>query len=94
MQAAWWGMNHFSTFLGGQKFILFTDHNAIANLNKIHTKTMCRINEIIATYNFTISHKKAKKCQLIITAEIQSMGFWNFTTHCVWNSKDTHCVKK
>jgi hypothetical protein len=44
MQAACW-MDHFCTFLRGQKFILFTDHKPFEKPCTVHTKPLTRINE-------------------------------------------------
>jgi hypothetical protein len=44
MQAACWGMDHFSTFIRGQKFILYKDHKPLEKLGKVHTKTLGRLN--------------------------------------------------
>jgi hypothetical protein len=40
MQVACWGMDHFSTFLRGQKFILYTDHKPLEKFGKVHTKML------------------------------------------------------
>jgi hypothetical protein len=40
MQAAIWGMEHFSTYLRGRKFTLYTDHRPLEKLGKVHTKTL------------------------------------------------------
>jgi hypothetical protein len=54
MQAANWGMEHFGTYLIGQKFTLFTDHRPLEKLGKVHTKIFNRLQEIINTYYFEI----------------------------------------
>jgi hypothetical protein len=61
MQAAYWGMHHFSTYLKGHKFILFTDHKPLEKLSTVQTKTLARINEYMGTYNFDIRHKKGNE---------------------------------
>jgi hypothetical protein len=66
MQATCWGFDHFSTFLRGQKFILYTHHKPLEKLGKVHIKTLCRLNQYMNTYNFEIRHKKGMKCQLTI----------------------------
>jgi len=54
MQAANWGMEHFGTYLIGQKFTLFTDQRPLEKLGKVHTKIFNRLQEIINTYYFEI----------------------------------------
>jgi hypothetical protein len=58
MQAAIWGMDHFSTYLRGRKFTLITDHRPLEKLGKVHTKTLNRLQEIMNTYDFDIVYKK------------------------------------
>jgi hypothetical protein len=58
MQAACWGMNYFSTYLKGHKFILFIDHKPLEKLSTVYTKTLARINEYMGTYNFETRHEK------------------------------------
>jgi RNase H-like domain found in reverse transcriptase len=40
MRAAIWGMDHFSTYIQGQKFTLVTDHRPLEKLGKVHTKML------------------------------------------------------
>ncbi len=61
MKAAIWGMDHFSTYLRGQKFTLVSDHCPLENLGKVHTKTLNRLQEIMNTYNFDIVYKKGSE---------------------------------
>jgi hypothetical protein len=61
MQAAIWGMDHFSTYLRGRKFTLITDHRPLEKLGKVHTKTLNRLQEIMNTYDFDIVYKKGSE---------------------------------
>ena len=61
MQAAIWGMEHFDTYLRGRHFTLFTDHKPLTNLGKVHTKTLNRLQQIMATYDFEILYKKGSE---------------------------------
>jgi hypothetical protein len=61
MQAAIWGMDHFSTHLRGRKFTLVTDHRPLEKLGKVHTKMLNRLQEIMNTYDFNIIYKKGSK---------------------------------
>ncbi len=58
MHAAIWGMEHFATFLQGQKFTLMTDHLPLEKLAKVHTKMLNRLQEIMNTFDFDIVYKK------------------------------------
>ena len=61
MQAALWGMDHFDTYLRGRLFILFTDHQPLEKLGKVHTKTLNRLQEAMGRYNFEIMYKKGSE---------------------------------
>ncbi len=58
MQAAIWGMDHFTTYLPGQKFTLITDHRPLEKLGKVHTKMLHCLQEIMNTFDFNIIYKK------------------------------------
>ena len=75
MQAACWGLDHFSTYLKVHKFILFTNHKPLETLSTVHTKTLARINEYMGTYNFKIRHKKEMKFLQITLADTLLMKF-------------------
>jgi hypothetical protein len=40
LQAAWWAMDQFSTFLRGQKFNIYIDNKPLEKLGTVHTKTL------------------------------------------------------
>jgi putative transposase len=61
MQAAIWGMEHFSTYLKGRHFILFTDHRPLEKLGKVHTRTLNRLQEAMNSYDFEIIYKKGSE---------------------------------
>jgi len=42
MQAAIWAMEHFSTYLIGRHFTLYTDHKPMEKLGKVHTRSILR----------------------------------------------------
>jgi hypothetical protein len=44
-QAACWAMDHYSTFLRGQKCILNIENKPIEKLGMVHKKTLSRHNE-------------------------------------------------
>jgi hypothetical protein len=70
MQAAIWGMDHFTTYLRGRKFTLITDHRPLEKLGKVHTKTLNHLQEIMNTFDFDIVYKKVVKCPLTISPAI------------------------
>ena len=61
MQAALWGMDHFSTNLRGRHFTLFTDHKPLEKLGKVHTKTLNRLQETMNQFDFEIIYKKGSE---------------------------------
>ncbi len=61
MQAAIWAMDHFSTYLIGRHFTLYTDHKPLEKLGKVHTRTFNRLQEIMNTYDFEIMYKKGSE---------------------------------
>ncbi len=61
MQAAIWGMEHFATYLWGQKFTLITDHWPLEKLGKVHTKTLNCLQEIMNTFDFGIIYHKGSE---------------------------------
>jgi len=61
MQAAVWAMEHFSTYLIGKHFTLFTDHKPLEKLGKVHTQTFNQLQEIMNAYNFEIMYKKGSE---------------------------------
>ena len=61
MQAAIWGMDHFSTYLRGRHFTLFTDHKPLEKLGKVHTRTLNRLQEAMNNFDFEIIYKKGSE---------------------------------
>ena len=61
MQAAIWAMDHFSTYLRGRHFTLYTDHKPLEKLGKVHTRTFHRLQEIMNTFDFKIEYKKGSE---------------------------------
>ena len=61
MMAAVWGMDHFSTYLRGRKFTLFTDHRPLEKLGAVHTKTLNRLQQAMLEFNFDIQYKKGEE---------------------------------
>jgi hypothetical protein len=61
MQAAIWGMDHFSTYLKGRHFTLFSDHKPLEKLGKVHTRTLDRLQEAMNTFDFEIVYKKGSE---------------------------------
>jgi hypothetical protein len=61
MQAAIWAMEHFSTYLIGRHFTLYTDHKPMEKLGKVHTRTFHRLQELMNTFDFEIMYKKGSE---------------------------------
>ena len=61
MQAAIWAMEHFDALLRRQHFTLFTDHQPLEKLGKVHTKTLNRLQEAMLTFDFEIVCKKGSE---------------------------------
>ena len=61
MMAAVWGMEHFSTYLRGRKFTLYTDHRPLEKLGTVHTKTLNRLQQAMTDYDFIIKYKKGEE---------------------------------
>ena len=57
MKAAVWAINHFSNYLLGRKFTLFTDHKPLEKMGTVHTKSLNMLQETLSQYDFEIKHK-------------------------------------
>jgi len=58
LAAAAWSIDHFSVYLLGRHFELYTDHKPLETLSKIHKKTLNRLQEQMLEYDFKINYKK------------------------------------
>ena len=61
MTACCWGIEHFSVYLRGRKFTLYTDHKPLEKLSTVHTKTLNRLQQIMNDHDFIIQHKKGSE---------------------------------
>jgi hypothetical protein len=61
MQAALWGMEHFSSYLWGCQFILFTDHHPLEKLGQVQSKMLNCLQEVMQKFNFQIIYKKGSE---------------------------------
>ena len=57
MTACTWGIDHFSVYLKGRKFTLYTDHKPLEKLSTVHTKTLNRLQQAMNDHDFVICHK-------------------------------------
>ena len=60
MAASVWGMDHFSEYLRGKHFTLYTDHKPLEKLGHLHTKTLNRLQLAMMDYDFTIQYYKGE----------------------------------
>ena len=58
MLAATAGIDHYSVYLKGRHFDLYTDHRPLESLSAVHTKTLNRLQEKLLEYSFTIKYIK------------------------------------
>jgi len=58
LAAAAWAVDHFSVYLLGRHFILYTDHKPLETLSKSHKKTLNRLQEQMLEYDFAIQYRK------------------------------------
>jgi transposase InsO family protein len=60
MAAATWAIDHYSVYLRGRKFTLFTDHKPLEKLTTRHQKTLLRLQEQMSEFQFLIKHRAGK----------------------------------
>ena len=58
LAAAAWAIDHFSVYLRGRHFELFTDHQPLESLSRVHQKTLNRLQEQMLEFDFKINYKK------------------------------------
>ena len=61
MAGCLWGIEHFKYHLKGRPFFLFTDHQPLTGLSKVHKRTYDRLTEAMNTYNFQMIYKKGEE---------------------------------
>jgi transposase InsO family protein len=61
MTGCLWGIDHFKYYLKGRPFFLFTDHQPLVGLGKVHKKTYNRLTEAMNEYNFQMIYKKGEE---------------------------------
>jgi hypothetical protein len=61
MSASVWAMEHYTVYLRGKHFVLYTDHKPLVNLGTIHTKTLNPMQEAMNTYDFEIIYQKGSE---------------------------------
>ncbi len=57
LTACTWGIEHFSVYLRGRKFTLYTDHKPLEKLSTVHTKTLNHLQQAMSEHDFVICHK-------------------------------------
>ena len=58
LAAASWVIDHFSVYLRGKHFGLFTDHKPLETLSKVHKKTLNRLEQQLLEYDFKINYRQ------------------------------------
>jgi hypothetical protein len=56
-----WAMEHYTMYLRGKHFVLYTDHKPLVNLGTIHMKTLNQMQEAMSTYDFEIIYQKGSE---------------------------------
>ena len=54
--ACCFGIETFSVYLKGRRFRLRSDHKPLLNLNNCHKRTLCRLQELMNEYDFTLEY--------------------------------------
>ena len=60
MAAAEWAIEHFSVYLRGRHFDLFTDHKPLLALSTVHKKTLKRLQQQMLEHDFTLHYKEGE----------------------------------
>ena len=60
LQAACWGIEHFSTYLKGTRFTLRVDHKPLTTLSNVHKKTLNNLQLLMLTYDFVLEYRAGK----------------------------------
>ena len=55
LEATSWATDHFSVYLRGKHFELFTDHKLLETLSKEHKKTLNHLEQQLLEYDFKIN---------------------------------------
>ena len=58
LAAAVWGIDHFSVYLRGRHFELFSDRKPLETMSKIRKKTLNRLQQQLLEFDFTINYRK------------------------------------
>ena len=61
MSASVWAMEHYSVYLRGKHFVLYTDHKPLVKLGTVHNKTLNRMQEAMLEYDFEIIYQKGSE---------------------------------
>ena len=62
--ATTFAVEHFHHYLyGSPRFIIFSDHKPLSKLNKVHQKTLGRLEEKLLPYNYVINYRKGEDQQ-------------------------------
>jgi hypothetical protein len=74
MSASVWGMEHFTHFLRGRHFALYTDNKPLVNLGAVRTKALSQIQEAMLKYDFEIIYQKGSEMPADFSVEMLSVN--------------------
>ena len=61
LQAAAFGIDHFTHYLRGRNFCLYTDHAPLTSLSTVHKRTLHRLHDLLNEHHFEIKHIPGKE---------------------------------
>ena len=61
MAAAVFGIEHFSVYLRGRKFIHYCDHRPLESLSSTHTRTLNRFQQLMTEYHFETRYRPGEE---------------------------------
>ena len=73
MAATVWAMEHYSVYLKGKHFILFSDNKEVTEISTIHRKTLNRLQEAMSLFDFEIMSQSGSE----LPADLRSQNLVN-----------------
>ena len=73
-----WGIEHFKHYLRGRHFLLFTNHQLLTGLCKVHKRTDQRLAEAMNQYDFKMIYKKGEEMPAdYLSCNVISAIYWS-----------------